>query len=302
VPNKLKLRQLEGFVHAADLGSFAMAASRMAMTPPAFTQLIRELETNLGVALFDRTTRRVDLTAAGRQLLSSVRRPLQDLDHIEADMRALAGGQRGRVAFSVLHSLAFGIGTRTLSALAQTHPSITVQMIEDENDVLVERVLSREVDFGLGMHTEATEQLSFEALFDDDLVAVFPAGHRLARRREVTWAQLVLCPLILLRPKSSVRRLADAAIVVTATPREPVREVVSMVTAVNMVAAGLGVTVLPELSLPALKMKGLQSRPIVEPRSRRHIGIIRQADRPALPAENIVIQRLRAEVLKSGTC
>ncbi len=101
MPNNFKLRQLEGFVAAADSGSFSHAALQLAMTPPAFSQLIRELESSLGMLLFERTTRRIDLTDAGRQLLHSVRRPLEDLNGAYSDMRDLAGGKRGRVSFSI---------------------------------------------------------------------------------------------------------------------------------------------------------------------------------------------------------
>ncbi|WP_144630767.1 LysR family transcriptional regulator [Bordetella genomosp. 13] len=295
MPNKLKLRQLEGFVAAADTGSFVLAASHMAMSPPAFSQSIRELEASLGVALFDRTTRRVDLTAAGQQLLHSVRRPLQDLDHAYAEMRALAVGNRGRVAFSILHSLAFGIGTRALAALRAQHPSISVQMIEDQNDVLVERVMNREVDFGLGMFTHASDELSFEPLFVDELVAVFPKNHPLRKAGQVEWAELAASPLILLPQKSSVRRLVEASILVTGMPRQPVHEVVSMVTAINMASAGLGITILPQLSLGSLNLRNLIARPIGEPKPYRQIGILRQAARPVLEAERVALAQIRRE-------
>ncbi|ARP94550.1 LysR family transcriptional regulator [Bordetella genomosp. 13] len=295
MPNKLKLRQLEGFVAAADLGSFALAASHMAMSPPAFSQAIRELEATLGVALFDRTTRRVDLTPAGQQLLHSVRRPLQDLDHAHEEMRALALGHRGRVAFSILHSLAFGIGTRALAALRERHASISVQMIEDQNDVLVERVMNREVDFGVGMFTHASDDLSFEPLFVDELVAVFAAGHALRKSRQVEWAELAAHPLILLPQKSSVRRLVEASILVTGMPRQPVHEVVSMVTAINMASARLGITILPALSLPSLNMRKVAYRPIGEPKPYRQIGILRKLSRPVLEAERVALAQIRRE-------
>jgi len=299
MPTNFKLRQLQGFVAAAELGSFALAASRMAVTPPAFSQLIRELESSLGVSLFDRTTRRLDLTAAGEQLLLSVRRPLQDLDHASADMRALVEGKRGRVAFSILHSLAFGIGTRALAALHAQHSSIAVQMIEDQNDVLIDRVLNREVDFGLGMFTQVIDELSFEPLFYDELVAVFRSDHAFGQGESVDWEQLARQPLILLQPKSSVRRLVEASILMTGVPRAPGHEVVSMITAINMAAAGLGVTVLPGLSLSSLKTTGMAHRPIRNPTPYRQIGIIRRADRPIPEVEKNVLDHMRQEALST---
>src|SRR5690606_12045529 len=300
--NNFKLRQLQGFVAAAELGSFALAASRMSMTPPAFSQLIRELESSLGVSLFDRTTRRLDLTAAGEQLLLSVRRPLQDLDHASADMRALVEGKRGRVAFSILHSLAFGIGTRALAALHAKHSNIAVQMIEDQNDVLIDRVLNREVDFGLGMFTQVMDELSFEPLFYDELVAVFRDDHAFGQGESIDWEQLALHPLILLLTMSTVCRLVEASILMTGISREPGHEVVSMITAINIAAAGLGVTVLPRLSLSSLKMEGMTYRAIRNPTPYRQIGIIRRADRPTPEVEKNVLDHIRQEALSTEGC
>ena len=285
MPNNLKLRQLEGFVAAADRGSFAAAASAMAMTPAAFSQLVRELENTIGMALFERTTRRVELTDAGQRLLASVRRPLNDLAEVNADMRALAGGLRGKVAMSILHSLAFGIGTKALAQLRRSHPDINVRMIEDQNEVLIEKVRSREVDMGLGMFTHAHEDLEFQPMFEDELVAVMPTAHPLRRSRTINWAQLAKTPLILLPAKSSVRNLVNAGLLVAGNPTHEITEVISMVTALNMAQAGFGITILPQLSLSSLKVAGMVVRPIGEPRPRRKIGLLRRANRPPSPAE-----------------
>jgi len=303
MPNHFKIRQLEGFVAAAETGSFTQAAARLAMTPPAFTQLIRELEGFIGVTLFERTTRRVELTEAGQQLLMSVRRPLEDLSQAYGDMMDLAGGKKGRVAFSVLHSLAFGIGTRTLGKFRVTHADITVQMIEDQNEVLIERVLNRDVDFGLGMYTDKNDLLVFEPLMEDELVVVLPNDHQLSDQEVVAWDTLARYPLILLPKKSSVRRLVEAGLVVQNAPRAAVHEVVSMVTAVNLVAGGLGLAVLPELSLPSLKTEGVTFRRVGPPAPRRKIGIIRRANRPISPSDHALTALLReviAEFAPSG--
>ena len=300
MPNHFKVRQLEGFVAAAETGSFTQAAARLAMTPPAFTQLIRELEGTAGVVLFERTTRRVALTEAGQQLLMSVRRPLEDLSQAYGDMMDLAGGRKGRVAFSVLHSLAFGIGTATLGKFRVSHADISVQMIEDQNDILIERVLNRDVDFGLGMYTEKNDLLDFEPLMEDELVLVLPNDHALLDQDVVPWDTLARYPLILLPAKSSVRRLVDAGLVVQNAPRAAVQEIVSMVTAVNLVAGGLGLTVLPELSLTSLKTDGITFRRIGPPAPRRKIGIIRRANRPISRSDEAFTAQLR-EVIREFT-
>ena len=296
MPNNLKLRQLEGFVAAADCGSFSAAASAMAVTPAAFSQLIKELEGTLGIALFERTTRSVKLTEAGHRLLSSVRRPLSDLADISAEMKSFAGGMRGKVSLSILHSLAFGIGTSALAQLRKTHPEITVRLIEDQNEVLIERVRNREVDMGLGMFTHSHPELEFLPMFEDELVAVFPSTHILHSSRTVSWAQLARTPLVLLQPKSSIRSLVDAGLLVAGNPTNAVTEVVSMVTALTLSQAGFGVTVLPQLSLSALKTTGMTVRRIGEPRPKRRIGLLRRLGRQMTPAEEELVRELKGVV------
>jgi len=104
-----KLRQLQGLLALARTGSFSRAAAESSMTQPAFSQMIRELETTLDVRLFDRTTRRVDLTDAGRTLVGLVQRPVDELADAWLDLRGFAAGTRGRIALALLPSAAFGL-------------------------------------------------------------------------------------------------------------------------------------------------------------------------------------------------
>ena len=293
MPINLKLRQLEGFVLAADEKSFVRAASALAMTPPAFSQLIREFENTIGVPLFERTTRSVQLTEVGEKLLLLVRRPLEDIAEVQGWLRDVRSGRRGKITFASLHSVAFGIGTESIATFARHRPDVEVQLIEDKNESLIEKVLNRQVDFGLGMFTKTLSGLSFEALLEDDLVAVMPRKHAISHISPISWAELAAVPLILLQQGSSVRSLVEAGLLVANAPREKTTEVVSMVTALQMVSAGLGVTVVPSLSLGSLRMKGLVARPIGPPKPTRTVGILMLAGRPPTPAGAAFLSILR---------
>src|SRR3978361_44696 len=111
----IKLRQLHGFVAAAAHGSFSVAARERAMPQPACSQWMRELETQLRVKLFERTTRRVELTPAGQRFLAMVQRPLDDLNDAYRYAREMAAGTRGRIVFASLPSVAFGLVTQALA-------------------------------------------------------------------------------------------------------------------------------------------------------------------------------------------
>jgi DNA-binding transcriptional LysR family regulator len=290
-----KLRQLEGFTAAARSASFSRAAAEVSMTQPAFSQMIRELETTLGVRLFERTTRRVELTDAGRVLLSRVQGPLEELGEAYASVRDIAQGRRGTITFAALPSVAFEVGTRALAAFQARSPGIRVRLIEEQNELLIEKVLNREVDFGIGTLPRPVEELQFQPLFRDELVVVFRRQHRFAGRRTIAWKDVAAEPLVLLPPKSSVRQLAEFGLTVAGAPKEPAFEVANMVTALSMARAGLGVTVLPLIWLEAMRMTELRYAKLGEPRPVRRIGIIARADRQLSVAASAFIRCLVEE-------
>ncbi len=290
----LKLRQLQGFAAAATHASFSAAARELAISQPAFSQMVRELENSLHVKLFERTTRRVQLTEAGRRFLAMIQRPLDDLKDAYRFARELAAGTRGRIVFASLPSVAFGVATMALARCKALHPAITARLIEDQDANIVEKVLHREVDFGIGTLIIPHEELAFRELLPDELQAVHPVRHALASKRRITWRDLAALPLVLLPMQSSVRALAEHGFAAAGITREPDYEVANMVTALSMVRAGLGVTVMPRMVLPELNMKGLAAGRIHDPRPLRSIGIITRRDRPLSPAAATYVELLFA--------
>ena len=174
----LKLRQLAGFVAVTRFGSFSAAARELAMTQPAFSQLIRQLEHAVGVRLFERSTRRVALTEAGTRFLAMVQQPLDDLEDAHAYIRDMATGRRGRFAFAALPSVAFTVATTALARFKADHPRTRVRLIEEQNLNIIEKVLTREIDFGVATLSAPGPELDFNLLLEDELVAVFPVASR----------------------------------------------------------------------------------------------------------------------------
>jgi len=290
-----KLRQLEGFIAAAELKSFSAAADRMAMTQPAFSQLIRELENLIGTRLFERTTRRVELTDAGHVLLGQARRPLEDLQRAYDNVIELAAGIRGSVRYAILPSTAFGLGTRTIAKFSQAYPEIKVQQVEDQAGLLIEKVLNREVDFGVGISNTADANLIFQSLFVDELVVTMRSDHHLAQRKALDWEDIANEALVLLPQTSSLRQLVDAGLSLAGLPRHPRFEVVNMVTGLTMAREGLGITVMPRIGLDAMKTDGLVHKRITKNKPLRQIGIIQRMDRELSPAASRFCQYLIEE-------
>ena len=290
-----KLRQLEGFVAAARAASFSSAARELSMTQPAFSQLIRELESVLSVRLFERTTRRVELTEVGQRLFSMVERPLEDLRHAEAHIRDVAAGRRGRIAFASLPSVAFGFATRALAKFKARHPGISVRLIEEQNLNIVEKVLDREVDFGIGALSSPHAELEFRPLLVDELLAIMPTRHRFAAKKRLSWKELAAEPLVLLPRRSSVSELAQIGFAANRLRLEPAYEVADMVTALGLVRSGFGMTLLPRIALDELNMKGLRSARLSAPTPSRSIGVITRADRALSPAAAVCVELMLNE-------
>ena len=274
-----KLRQLQCFLAAVETHSFSGGAERVFMTQPAFSQSIRELEAAVGARLFDRTTRRVDLTEAGQVLAAQVRRPLEDLEQAYKNLTDLAAGNRGSVSFAILPSAAFTIGTRSIARFKADYPGVKVQQYEDPDRKLVDRVLNREVDFGVAMYGRQEPALHFEQLFVDELVIVLPTEHPYATKKRVAWSAFNDSPSILLSSMSSVRRLIDSGLAIAGCHRDPDFEEANMVTALAMVREGLGITVLPRIALNSMRMDGLTLRYFQDPRPMRRVGLLWRTDR-----------------------
>jgi LysR family carnitine catabolism transcriptional activator len=291
----LKLRQLAGFVAVARAGSFSAAAREMHMTQPAFSQQIRQLEESLGMRLFERTTRHVALTEAGERVLALVQRPLDDLRDAEAYLLEMAAVGQGRVALASLPSVASALGIGALTRFKKSHPETQIRLYEGQNHEIVDKVLARQVDFGLCTLASPDPRLNLDPLVDDELVAVCPSVHALARRRSVGWKDLAHEPLILLTPGSSVRAVAEQHMALSGSRIAPSYEVAGIVTALALVRAGLGITVRPKIAIEPLMMTGLVSIPFATPRPTRRIGVITLKGRTLAPTAQLFLKLLGEE-------
>lgn len=256
--------ELEAFVAVAELGSFTDAARRLHLTQPSTTARVQRLESALRTRLLVRTTRTVGPTAAGVQLLESVR-PL--LDGLDGALRAVRPGSAGRVVVATTPYLATTIVYPLVRRYGRTVPDVEVEVLDvDHPEVL--RTLERG-DAQLAVLSGAVDgSAGSESLGSDDVVLALPPGHRLQGRGEVDAAELAGCELMLIRPYEVVySRLACA--VRAATGAAPVaRWVGSLTTLLGLLAAGGGIAVmtrgaarrdgLPDGSM--LRVRGLELR------------------------------------------
>jgi len=264
----LSARQLRAFVALADEKHFTRAAQRCHLTQPAFSALIRALEDSAGVRLFDRNTRNVELTAEGRILDASARRLLGDFELVVEDLRDHAARRRGRVTVAALPSLAAGWLPGLLARFHQDYPGITLQLRDALLDPCLDMVQAGAADFAVAAQRADMTDLESEFLHADRFFLVCRKDHPLAARAQVRLRDLGRWPLIQLARGSSVRRHLDEAL--GAAPAQALLEVEHLATVTGLVSAGLGISVVPAMTLfhfqrDELAIKPLAGKPLTRP-------------------------------------
>jgi DNA-binding transcriptional LysR family regulator len=287
------LRHLEAFVTIARLGSFTRAADALHVSQPALTVQIRQLETAIGVRLFDRNNRRVALTRAGAELAGPFERLLLDLRAVFTHARDLSAHRRGSATVAALPSIASSLLPQAIKILTDRHAGIVVRVRDVVAGRVVELVKNGDVDFGIGSLIRPDAELACEPLFVDRLLAVAPPDHPAARRRWITLRDLSRHPLVLTSPDSSVRQLVERALEQQRLPATVAQEATYMTTAMAMARAGLGVAILPASALATPDMTGLRAVSIRRPALTRDIGLIRRNDRSYSPASATLVKVLR---------
>jgi DNA-binding transcriptional LysR family regulator len=292
---KFSLSDLEAFVAVADLASFRRAAESVHLSQPALSRRIGKLEEALGVRLFDRTTRTVNLTAVGREFSGKARALLDELEHSLLAMSEVAATQAGEVTVACVPSAAYYFLPGVIRRYHERFPRIRVRIVDETANTVLATVMRGEADFGLNFIGTQDPDLDFQPILKEPFVAACRRDHPLARKRRVAWAELGAYPFMTVSKSSGNRLLIDLAL---AEVRERPRwfyEVRHVSTLLGLVEAGLGVAAVPRLAMPAVDHPTLTSVPLVEPTVTRTLGLIRRQGRTLAPAAQALYQLLEAE-------
>ena len=270
-------RQLRAFVALAELRSFTRAAERSHLSQPAFSALIRSLEDAVGTRLFDRDTRKVELSTEGRLFEPLAQRLLRDFDQALGDLRDHAARRRGRVAMALLPSLAAGWLPPVLAGFRDAYPGIALDVADVLSEACLDRVRAGSADFALAATRADSAELRTEVFCADRFHLVCRRDHPLAARSELRLKDIAAEPFVHLARNSSVRQYLDAAI--RPLQMNSVLEVEQLATVMGMVRHGLGVSVVPELTLFHFRSDEVVTRPLRGPGLVRQIFLIRRRDR-----------------------
>lgn len=264
--------------------SISRAADRLRLSQSSVSTLVRELETNLGLRLFDRHTRMLKLTPAGAEILPLARKAMADLDSVIGSSSQLKTLGRGRVSVAASSLQAALFMPRCIRAFCAQYPGVQVKLYDVAQEEVLELVRRGEVDFGIGTDFGQRPDLATRLLTTDTFIAVLPPGHPMAKRRELTWNDLKGVPLIGPPAGNPVREQLDFALAREGITLVRSFEVALPLTIVGMVEGGLGIAVLTTAATRLAEALGLSVRKITRPVIKRDISLLFHADRSLSPA------------------
>ena len=273
----LTTKQLRAFTALADERNFTRAAALCHLSQSAFSSLIQQLETSLAVRLFDRSTRSVALTPEGVAFQPAARRILEDVDAALAGVKDHTSRRRGRVAIALLPSLAADWLPQVLAGFHRDNPGIEMQVHDVLSEACIEGVRSGKVDFALAATRADTPELRAELFCSDTFHLVCPKGHPLGDLPTVRPKDVAGWPFIHLSRTSSVRQYVDAATLPSTFPS--ILEVDQLATVCGMVKAGLGISIVPGLTLYQFQAPELETRPVRWAGLTRKIYLVRRRER-----------------------
>lgn len=287
------VRQLRAFVAVYQAGQVSAAAQQLALTQPAVTVLLRELEGRLGVRLFDRSTRALRRTPAAEEAIGYAERVLAELEALGASMAELAGARRGRVRIAATSTVAQTLLPPVMRRFLDAHPQVRVEIEDVAPTGFVEAVLRERVDFGVGTLQSPVAGLREEVFLRDVLAAVAPPRPGFEAGRPITWKQLAALPVVTVKAGYGVRPRIDAAAEQAGVQLQIVHEVSLLTTALALAASGLGVAVVPGSMAGQGPHPGLVARRLTRPVVARDTAIVSKAERSLSPAALAFAELLR---------
>lgn len=273
----ISARDIEAFLALAQTQHFTRAAERCHLSQSAFSQKIGRIEQSAGVRLFERSTRHVALTPEGEVFAQELRRIAQDMRAAFASLQDLASLRVGRVAVAALPSVAAVWMPRVIARYRGQHPQIKVELFDTLAGGGLALLREGRVDMALTAGGDLRE-FDAQVLRLERFFLVCPRAHALAAKKSVTLAQLAGQEMIHLARSSSVRQQLEAQAGLSAL-RSSGLEVEHLATLAALVSEGLGVSVVPELTLFHFRREGLAAVPVRDARLRRPIVLARRKGR-----------------------
>ena len=300
---KINLKLLHTFMLVSEHASFRLAADEVNRSPSAVSMQIRELEQQLGTALFQRTTRKVVLTADGERLFARVKDAMLSVQVAVDELLESVKQREGLVRLGCAPSVAAAYLSDILADFRALHPTATLRVRELVSPDLLAAVSHQEVDFGVSPRVASMAEFHFEPIFREPICAVVPAGLGYDDRSDITAAAVATMPLISLLHMPVIRvdeaGEEETAIEDVLSGLAPTLNILYVVqqahTALCMTASGLGVCIVPRITLVDRDLSRVRVLPIVKPTLVRDVGIVKLKGQvlPRLPERLVDLLKMR---------
>src|SRR3954471_24427149 len=292
----LDVRRLKVLREVAARGSFSAAAEALSFTQSAISQHVAALERETGTKLVERSPRGVRLTDAGRALVAHADAILARIDAAEEELAAIKGLRGGRLRLACFQSAGATLVPRAVAEFHERHPDVDLGMIEAEPEDAREPLRSGEIDLALIYDFESLpdtldDDLELTPLIDDPYDVIVPSGHRLAKRRGVKLADFADEPWVASTSLCGCRRITERACQEAGFEPRIAFEADETMAAQSLVAAGVGVTLLPRLALSSVN-PGVVTRRLGRGAPVRRIWIARQKGAYQSAATEAMVQIL----------
>lgn len=286
----ITLKQLRAFMAVARTQSFTEACAQVYLSQPALSIAIKNLEEEVGGALFSRTTRALTLTPEGEEFYPVAQRLLDDWDSAFGDLQQRFALNRGRVVLAAMPSFASSLLPDIIRDYRQLYPNVSVTVNDVIAEDVVDMVRSGVVEVGITFDPGRSEDLSFNALFDDRFVAVVNPEHELAESDSIHWQQLLKDDFIALQRPSSIRLLIESKLRQLGMTVAPEFETHQLATIGRMVVSGLGVSAVPSLCIQQMREQGAVCRELSLPVVSRQVGIVTRKRYPLSTAARSLVE------------
>ncbi|ENN87112.1 putative transcriptional regulator protein, LysR family [Rhizobium freirei PRF 81] len=286
----LSLDQLAAFVSVVDLGSFTAAADKIGLTQPAVSLQVKLLEQRLGVRLIERVGRRAQPSPAGVELLPHARRILDDCAMAKEAMTPYREGSAGRVRIGTGGTASIHLLPRAIAAAKKRMPDLEIIVRIGNADEILRDIEANRLDLAVVTLPASGRSLEIEPFYDDEILAVAPKGSSIPSGGPD--AEFMRDKTLMLYEGGNTRRMTNEWFINAGIRPEPSMEFGSVEAIKELVAAGLGWSLLPGMALKSGNPDDLATSPI-RPRLARQLGIVLRRDKHLTKGLREVIKCLR---------
>ena len=294
----ITLKQLRAFVTVANLGQFTLAADKLGSSQSAVSTLVRQLETNLNLRLFDRHTRLLRLTQAGMDILPIAARAVADIEGMVESSRELNALRRGKVTMAAGTVQAALMLPQLVHGFTKLYPEITVELHDVAEKTVLEQVANGSADLGIGTVPDDDPDLVGTRLTTDEFLVVLHAEDPLVKIATLRWTDLAERKLIGPQRGNPIRERLENELArngIMLPLDKAMQEVALPLTIIGMVEGGLGVAIMTSAVTRLATSMGLIVRTPTEPHIKREVSLIQKRSRSLSPAA----RRFRDFLIKS---